>query len=269
MKVALYAVSLIAILIGAYFSSSLKSKFEAQIEERKTFETRNKQVSANADKEEKEVEEQRESLRAAQAEQAEIAASIESLQADVSTLQREEGQLDPVIARQQEDIKKARETLAEAQQVLRGLDVDGAVNPDNVGEAVKKLEDEKKELLTDISDLEAQLEGARNAVAASREEVSRQQKGEVERVRKSRRNALSARITAVDQNWGFVVVGAGRNSGFTQRDRMIVERDGRRIAEVTPSTIEANQLIAEIDLDTIAPGVALQPGDRVILKKAN
>jgi hypothetical protein len=37
------------------------------------------------------------------------------------------------------------------------------------------------------------------------------------------------------------------------------------IGEVRPSSIEPNQTIAEINLESLASGVRLQPGDRVIL----
>jgi hypothetical protein len=44
-----------------------------------------------------------------------------------------------------------------------------------------------------------------------------------------------------------------------------VERDGRKIGKVRPSAIEPTQTIAEIDLESLAAGVRLQPGDRVII----
>jgi hypothetical protein len=37
---------------------------------------------------------------------------------------------------------------------------------------------------------------------------------------------------------------------------------------VRPSSIEPTQTIAEIDFDTLATGVRLQPGDRVITAKS-
>ena len=46
-----------------------------------------------------------------------------------------------------------------------------------------------------------------------------------------------------------------------------MKRDGKTIGRVHPSAIEPTQTIAEIDMDTLSPGVRLQPGDRVILSK--
>ena len=76
---------------------------------------------------------------------------------------------------------------------------------------------------------------------------------------------MEAVVTAVNQDWGFLVIGAGSNSGFTPQTGLLVERDGQMIGEVRPSSIEPNQTIAEINLESLASGVRLQPGDRVIL----
>ena len=74
-------------------------------------------------------------------------------------------------------------------------------------------------------------------------------------------------ITAVDQNWGFVVIGAGAKTGFTPQTVLLVKRDGKLIGKVRPTAIEPTQTIADIVTDSMAPGVRLQPGDRVILAK--
>jgi hypothetical protein len=89
----------------------------------------------------------------------------------------------------------------------------------------------------------------------------------IERSSRISRNSMEAVITAVNQDWGFLVIGAGSNSGFTPQTDLLVRRDGRKIGRVRPSSIEPTQTIAEIDLESLAPGVRLQPGDRVILAK--
>jgi hypothetical protein len=72
-------------------------------------------------------------------------------------------------------------------------------------------------------------------------------------------------VSAVNDDWGFVIIGAGSSTGFTPQTKLLVKRDGRLIAEVKPSSIEPSQTIAEIDPETLAPGARIQPGDRVIL----
>jgi hypothetical protein len=89
----------------------------------------------------------------------------------------------------------------------------------------------------------------------------------VERNSRIGQNSLEAVVTAVNPEWGFVVIGAGSNSGFTPQTSLIVQRDGRMIGRVQPSAIEPMQTIAEVDFKALPSGVRLQPGDRVILSK--
>ena len=64
-----------------------------------------------------------------------------------------------------------------------------------------------------------------------------------------------------------VVIGAGTKTGFTPQTTLLVKRDGKLIGKVRPTAIEPTQTIADIVTDSMAPGVRLQPGDRVILAK--
>ena len=106
---------------------------------------------------------------------------------------------------------------------------------------------------------------ADKTLAISRAELDRLAKRMIERSARIGRNSITAVITAVNQEWGFLVIGAGSNSGFTPQTPLLVERDGRTIGRVKPSSIEPTQTIAEIDFQSLAPGVRLQAGDRVIL----
>ncbi|HEX7261012.1 MAG TPA: hypothetical protein VF258_04300, partial [Luteolibacter sp.] len=116
-----------------------------------------------------------------------------------------------------------------------------------------------------LEELETLVSGAEKNLTGNRSELDRLVKKLVERSSRINRNSMQAVVTAVNQDWGFLVIGAGSNSGFTPQTALLVERDGRRIARVRPSSIEPTQTIAEIDPESLADGVRLQPGDRVIL----
>ena len=104
-------------------------------------------------------------------------------------------------------------------------------------------------------------------LAKNRDEVSRLADRKVKRDSEIRRNSMEATVTAVNYEWGFVVVGAGSRSGFTPETTVLVKRDGRVLGQLNPSSIEPNQTIFEIDFDSMAPGVRIRPGDRVILSQ--
>jgi hypothetical protein len=118
-----------------------------------------------------------------------------------------------------------------------------------------------------MEELETLTGSASKALAATRAEIDRLVKREIDRSARIGRNGMEAVVTAVNQDWGFLVIGAGSNSGFTPQTSMLVQRGGRLIGRVTPSAIEPTQTIAEIDFTSISAGVRIQPGDRVILAK--
>ncbi|MFC7336391.1 hypothetical protein ACFQY0_04310 [Haloferula chungangensis] len=259
MKALLYVIALLAIGGAAFFSNSNKEKMAEQQQTRLKLIQDNKTVSATADKTQKELNTESDNLKTAQSEKAEVEQNIDKLKSDETTLQRELADLEGTLEEQAQDLAEVQKVLQE----LEDLDIPGGV--DGIDQAVADLEDQKKVLIQDIGELETTIEGAEKAVAKNREEIARLARRKSERNARFARNAMESVITAVDQDWGFVVIGAGKNTGFTPQTRLIVKREGRSIAEVKPSSIEATQTIGEIDWDTVAPGVRIQPGDRVIL----
>ena len=261
MKALFYVIALLAIAGAAYFSNSNKENMMEQQETRLKLIQDNKTVSATADKTQKELNTETDNLKAARSEKAEVEQNIDKLKSDETQLQRQLVEIEGTLEEQAQDLADVQKVLKE----LEDLDVPGGV--DGIEEAVTDLEDQKKILIQDIGELETTIEGAEKGVAKNQEEIARLPKRKAARNARFARNAMESVITAVDQDWGFVVIGAGKNTGFTPQTRLIVKRGGRSIAEIKPSSIEATQTIGEIDWDTLAPGVRLQPGDRVILAK--
>lgn len=269
MKVLFYILSILAIVAGAVFSYSTIADFDAQQQEIANVQQRAQKVFAQAEVADGEYKEQDENLRTSMSEKAVAEQSIAKLQSDQQTLRRELGELDATLEEQQATLDGAKQAVAEAEEALRGLGMDGPVDMETIGGSIKNLEDQKKALVQELDELETIVKGAEQAVATSGENVTRLAERKAERNKRFRQNSMQSVVTAVDQNWGFVVIGAGKNSGFQPETRLVVQRDGRRIAELKPSSIEASQTIAEIDYDTMTPGVVIQPGDRVILSKTS
>ncbi|MGB6222246.1 hypothetical protein [Haloferula sp.] len=261
MKALLYVIALLAIGGAAFFSNANKAKLAEQQQVRLDTISTNKKVSATVDLTQKELNTETDNLKTARSEKAEVEQNIDKLRSDEITLKRELADIEGTLEEQAQDLADAKKAVDE----LEALDIPGGI--DGIADNIKDLEDQKKILIQDIGELETTIEGAENAVAKNRAEISRLARRKAERTARFRRNAMESVITAVDQDWGFVVIGAGSNTGFTPQTRLIVKRSGRAIAEIRPSSIEATQTIGEIDWDTLAPGVRLQPGDRVILAK--
>ncbi len=169
------------------------------------------------------------------------------------------------MAGQKEEFAELAKTLAEVNEILK--DLGGDVDLDSLPEKIAEIEEDKNSRVAKLEELETLISSAEKMLANYRSEFDRLVKRDIERNSRIGRNSMEAVVTAVNQDWGFIVIGAGSNSGFTPQSALIVRRDGRMIGRVRPSSIEPTQTIAEIEFDSLATGVRLQPGDRVILAK--
>lgn len=118
--------------------------------------------------------------------------------------------------------------------------------------AAKKLEEEIDKAKADVENDQKTL-------------VNLQQAQQVRRTQ-FQRNAMEARVTSVNQDWGFIVVNAGRNKGIAPDATLVVTRGGQSVAKVKASTVEPSLTVANIIRGTQAYGTQIQAGDRVILE---
>jgi hypothetical protein len=265
MKAIFYVVAILVAGGAAYFTLEHSRKFgELQDVRLKTI-ADNKAVSANADVKEKELKDEKGVLAAAETKREELTASISALKSKGSTLERDVAELDNEIGAQNEEFAELEKTLKEVQEILKTLGDD--INLDNLAEKIQQVEDDKKARIATLDEKNTLIEAAEKLLSQNRDESDRLVKRKVERDARIGRNSMQSVITAVNQDWGFLVIGAGSNSGFTPQTSLTVERDGRFIGRVRPSSIEPTQTVAEIDFKSLATGVRLQPGDRVILSK--
>ncbi|BCX46486.1 hypothetical protein HAHE_03940 [Haloferula helveola] len=267
MKVLFYILSVLAICAAAYFSNVNKSNFLEQQQVRKDTIALNRRVSAEGDKTEAQLKDEKKKLTSAKEENAEVVQSIASLEGKAQGLKRELGEIEAELEEQEQTLADAEKARLEVEKALTDMGLQGPFTMDSIQGNIKLLEDKRKELTQSIGELENNIGAAEKSVARNRDNIDRLSQRKQARNRRIAANAMESVITAVDQDWGFVVVGAGSNSGFSPQKRLIVKRDGRVIAEVKPSSIEASQTIAEIDYETVVPGVRIQPGDRVIISK--
>ena len=135
---------------------------------------------------------------------------------------------------------------------------------DNIEQHLASMKNTKANRVERVDELDLLIAAAEKSIEENTAELARQVAREDARQMKINRGAIEAVITGVQQDWGFLVIGAGSNQGFTPTSTLLVKRDGRMIGKVRPSSIEATQTIAEIIFPSLAPGVRLQPGDKVI-----
>ncbi|MDZ4404465.1 hypothetical protein [Prosthecobacter sp.] len=166
---------------------------------------------------------------------------------------RVEGELNGKVKKQQELAK----LLA---------DLPKGVKPETIAEDIARMKKEKLEY-------EAQAEAKKKEVTAEQEKVAGIQKRlddvvhKIEERRKNfERNSLSSRVVAVNYDWGFVVIDAGKAAGLTQDTKLIVTRGALTVGKVSVMSVENNATMASIVPDAVVTGQIIMPGDRVILE---
>jgi len=262
MKSIFYGVAILVACGAAYFSFDLSKKFEAlQVDRLQTIDD-DKKTTALAEAADADIKREKALLVSSQEKRDLLTQSVDSLKSAGSALTND-------VAKSKDDLKSQDVEFAALNKALEEViatlgDLAGATL-DNLPEKIQEIEADKVAKQQKFEELQTLNEGAEKTLASSRAELDRLGKRKIDRGSRIARNSMGAVVTAVNQDWGFLVIGAGSNSGFTPQTTLIVERDGRKIGRVRPSAIEATQTIAEIDLQSLAPGVRVQPGDRVVL----
>jgi multidrug efflux pump subunit AcrB len=261
---------ILAILVcgaAAYFSLTQSDKFQEYQDKRLLAISTNKTVTASADKADTEIEKEQALLEESKKNLEIVTASVQALESDATRLKNELVKVDADLAAQNEEKKQLDNALDEVKKIFADMNLGDDVNEDNLADKIAEIDEDIKAKRANMEELDALVEGAKKSLAGKQEAVARLVVRKDARDTRISRNAMEARVTAVDSDWGFLVIGAGANSGFTPQTTLLVKRDGRLIGKVNPSAIEPTQTIAEIDFKTISPGVRIQPGDSVILAK--
>jgi hypothetical protein len=265
MKAIIHAVPILVLLGAAYFTLEHSRKFRELEQFRLETIATNKSISANADVTETELKKAKDLLASTEQKREEQAQTLANLQSETVTGQREAGDLDATLAAQDEEFTQLNKTREQLANSLKDLGED--VTLENLPEKIKVINADLKTKRVRQEELDTLCESTTKTLAGNRAEIDRLDKRETDRGARISRNSMEAVVTAVNQDWGFLVIGAGTNSGFSPQTNMLVQRDGRLLGRVKPSAIEPTQTIAEIDFGSLGAGVRLQPGDRVILAK--
>jgi uncharacterized protein YoxC len=265
MKAILYIVAVLAICGAAYFSYDHSQKFAALEKDRLATTDTNKSVVADTAVAEKGVKDETAKRDAAKERRDLLTQSVSALKSSGTALNSDLSNLNKELKGQDAEFAQLEKALEEVNAILENLG--GGVTLDTLPAKIQELEADKQAKQAKLEELETLVAGAGKTLETGRTELDRLGKRMVERTARIGNNSVEAVVTAVNQEWGFVVIGAGSNSNFTPQTTLLVQRDGMKIGRVSPSSIEPTQTIAEIEFETLSPGVRIQAGDRVILAK--
>lgn len=251
--------------VAAYYTYTESEKFHTTQDARVLALSTNKTVTATADKADSDILDEKALLEKSKNNLEVATQSVLALGSTGNALKNEGAKLDAEIAGSDAEFAVLKNAIGEVQKVLEGLG--GDVTLENLPDKVTEIQENIKTKRAKFDELETLITGAKTSLATKQAEIQRLVERKEIRIHHISGNAMEARVTAVNNDWGFLVIGAGSNSGFTPQTSLLVKRDGRLIGKVNPSAIEPTQTIAEIDLKALSPGVRIQPGDSVILAK--
>ena len=174
-------------------------------------------------------------------------------------------QIDAEAKRTNEENDAKSKKMEELKAQLAKLPAD--VKPETLAEDLNKMKQT-------IAELQAQAEAKKKEVEAEQVKVAAAEKerGEIvhkieERKKSFERNGLTARVVAVNSDWGFVVIDAGKSVGITEDTKLLITRGTQTVGKLSIIAIEGNRTVANILADSLVAGKTPPPGDRGIFEK--
>ena len=177
--------------------------------------------------------------------------NIKRLDNEISGLNSEKAPVDKKIATAENAVKEISERFP-------------GTTLQNVAEKIKQLESDLETAKQDLSTRKTELEVVNKKVAANEVRIEKAEKVQTDRLSSIGRNATEGLITAVNKDWGFVLVNIGKDQGVQGDSELIVQRDGIRIGNLNVVSIQPGLTVADINQKGLSGSV--EPGDKVIFE---
>lgn len=254
----------IGAIVGIYYTLENQRVLDELLAKIEKTQAENVSVTATGDQRQKELDDAKEALKVTEGNFIAISEDLRKEKGNTGTLNGQIQQANQFLAvyeRQKEEHERVSEEVANLAQTLGE-----SFSIESIEQAKNDMEGRRDDRIAKVDELDVLITAAKKSIEANTAELARQVEREERRQMKITRSQMEAVVTGVNQDWGFIVIGAGSNSGFTPQSALLIERDGRMICKVRPSSIEPTQTIAEINFDSLLPGVRVQPGDKVIFE---
>jgi len=190
----------------------------------------------------------------------EAEAEEERLKAHMTKISQLEAESKRTIEETDTKNKKLEELKAQLAKLPAG------VKPETLTEDLNKMKQS-------IAELQGQAEAKKKEVEAEQIKVAAadREKGEIvrkieERKKSFDRNGMTARVVAVNNDWGFVVIDAGKSVGITEDTKLLLTRGTQTVGKLSILSVEGDKTVANILTDSLVEGMIPLPGDSVILE---
>lgn len=187
-------------------------------------------------------------------------AAVESVKQDLKVIERS---LEDVAA----EMKKVEIEQKEIDLAVRKQFPDGNIkSADDLKMTLTMLKDTLTEKQNRKAELQAQKEAAQQAKQTEVAKVEEEEEYQFERAQRLTLNSMIATVVAVNKDWGFVMVNAGKAHGVQADSSLLVRRGNSRVARLRIVSLEDMMTVADVIDESSITGVAVKPGDKVIFE---
>lgn len=265
MKIPLYAIAAAGIGAAGFLAYQKVEVHQQKLDETQNLERQTIKVEVRNTEKQKQYDPMVAITTDLKAALSEVRAEVEMKELEGSQLTSQVAQLEKSVETKKAELQALRDSLAEVEAAFAAQSVPITGIPDYL----KQLEEEKEALIAESEELAAVVEATVAKLDTSNGLLNDYKKREVERSRNLSQNGISSLITAVNSDWGFVVIQPHPGAVITADSNLIVVRGGQHLGRLKISAIEPNRVIADVDYDSLVAGASVRAGDRVVLAKVN
>jgi chromosome segregation ATPase len=170
------------------------------------------------------------------------------------------------LARQNRDMLDKQSKIDELRIQIEqaGEDLPAGLDLAEIPGMVEDLKVREDELQAELQEKRTLVAAAVNRTKNSETILKSLQAQEADYQRAIARNSIELAVSAVNNDWKFVVINTPRGTGIQSGASMMVKRGEQYIARLTVDKVEPSQIVANIE--SITEGMRILPGDRVIFE---
>ena len=186
-----------------------------------------------------------------------VSVRISDLQSRLNKATSDQTDLQSQLTQKEADMTQMKSDLAAKDAKIAQIETKSS------GESRPSLpqQDDLKKQLQEKDILAASLQTKNKEMEA---QLSDLRQREAQRKAKVMRTGLEGKILAVKSSWNFVVLSLGDRNGVVGNSELLIKRGGQLIGKVRITSVEPSTSIADIVVNSVRPGLSIQPGDTVI-----
>ena len=166
-----------------------------------------------------------------------------------------------------ENIEKIEIEQSELDLLVRRIFPDGNVKtPDELQMNLTMLEETLSTNETTINSLTMKVTELMSKQKVQISRVGNEEEHQLDRKVRLALGGLESTVIAVNPDWGFVIVNAGRNHGVEPDQSLLVKRGNVRIASLRLVNIQDNVSVCDVVKGSLVKGMNVDAGDKVIFE---